>query len=322
MRRSPLVAAVCVLVGALALTACSTDPVAAETSAPQASATVKTEFGEVVLPTQPKAALGMYTTDVDILITLGYPLAKEQPIRGDGYTTFPSFFPRGALKDVTPFANYPDYNYEKILAAKPDFILNGLGYDEKTVTRLKEIAPTYSVNAFDGKSWMVHFKQTAQALGRTKEYDAWVATYEKRVAEVKASIGDKAKDTVVAPVSYWDGKVNSSCYSGVECQAFEDLGLTIYPGAQEKGGEGVALSSEQVGQLSDVDLAFSIKGPGDKGQQEFDTILKTLGKNKLWNDLPFVKDDRYIAYDMEMTYGSPSGQMAFLDVVEQAFRDV
>ena len=80
--------------------------------------TVKAEFGEVELPTDPQAALGMYTTDVDILITLGYPFAKSQPIRGNSdYTTFPSYFPQAELAGVTPFANYPDLNYEKILAA-------------------------------------------------------------------------------------------------------------------------------------------------------------------------------------------------------------
>ena len=126
--------------------------------------TVKAEFGEVELPTDPQAALGMYTTDVDILITLGYPFAKSQPIRGDsGYTTFPSYFPQAELAGVTPFANYPDFNYEKILAAQPDFILNGLGYDKKTDERLKEIGATYTVNAFDGRNWREHFKGTAAA---------------------------------------------------------------------------------------------------------------------------------------------------------------
>lgn len=229
---------------AVALSACTTtSPELAAAPAPAASVTVSSQFGDVTLPAEPQTALGMYTTDVDILIALGYPLAKEQPIRGDsGYTTFPSFFPQEALQGVTPFANYPDYNYEKILAAGPDFILNGLGYDEKTHERLKEIAPSYSVNAFDGRSWMGHFKETAEALGRTEQYEAWMAKYRARVAEVKAAIGDRALDTVVAPVSYWDGKVSSSCYSGVECQAFADLGLTVFPDAKKNNGDGVSLS--------------------------------------------------------------------------------
>lgn len=38
----------------------------------------------------------------------------------------------------------------------------------------------------------------------------------------------------------------------------------------------------------------------------------------LWNDLPFVKNDTIVTYEMEMTYGSPSGQLAFLEVVAGA----
>ena len=57
---------------------------------------MQTDFGTVTLPTDPQAALGMYTTDIDMLITLGIPLAASQPIRG-GYTHYPSFFPQAEL---------------------------------------------------------------------------------------------------------------------------------------------------------------------------------------------------------------------------------
>jgi len=321
LRRKAL-ATTAIALTALALTACgSTDPVPAESSAKSETVTVNSQFGKVKIPSEPKKALGMYTTDVDILIALGIPLAKEQPIRGDGWTDFPTFFPQEELEGVKPFANYPDYNYEKILSVQPDFILNGLGYDKKVVKKLPEIAPTYSVDAFDGKSWQAHFKQTAKALDREDEYDAWVDKYDARVAEVKKAIGDDAKSTVVAPVAYYEGKVNSACYSGVECQAFRDLGLKVFAPAEAKGGEGLTLSSEQIGKLSEIDYAFSIKTPGKKGQAQFDKTEKDLAKNPLWAGLAFVKNDRFVPYDMEMTYGSPSGQMAFLDVVEEALTD-
>ena len=280
--------------------------------------TVSTEFGDVELPVAPQNALGMYTTDVDILVWLRFPLAASQPIRGDsGYTTFPCFFPYEALKGTTRFANYPDFNYEAILAAQPDFILNGLGYDTKVVERLAEIAPTYSLNAFDNTSWQTHFQETAAALGRSQFYDEWETLYQQRLAEVKAKIGDPASITV-APVGFWDGKANTGCYVGVECQVFEDLGLTIDPIALANDREGEALSGEQIGKLSGIDYAFSTKGLGETGQKEFDAVMAEASKNALWNDLPFVKNDTIVTYEMEMTYGSPSGQLAFLEVVAGA----
>lgn len=139
------------------------------------------------------------------------------------------------------------------------------------------------------------------------------------MAEVKAAIGTKARNAVVAPVSYWDGKVNSSCYTGLECQTFEALGLTIFAPAKEKNGDGIALSGENLGKLKPITYAFMAVGAGDSGQKESQTTKDTLGKNKLWTALPFVADDRIVPYEMEMTYGSPSAAMAFLDVVQKAF---
>ncbi len=316
--RSRLGAAVAALLALAVLAGCSDSEVTSEPDEAGATHVVKSEFGDVTIPVTPRKALGMYTTDVDILATLGIELAKDQPIRGDGYTTFPSFFPQDALEGIKPFANYPDYNYEAILAAQPDFILNGLGYDKKVVKRLPEIAPTYSLNAYDGRNWREHFKETAEALGRVEQYDAWVAKYEARVAEVKKEIGPDAANLVVAPLSWYEGKAAVMCYTGVECSVFADLGLKILPAAQEKDGEGVELSGEQLGQLKELDYAFAIKSPGEAGEKEYAAALEQAGKNALWNDLKVIKDDHLIAYDMEMTFGSPSGQMAFLDLVGEA----
>ncbi|WP_418058503.1 ABC transporter substrate-binding protein [Pimelobacter simplex] len=277
---------------------------------------VTTEFGDVDLPTHPKAALGMYTTDVDMLIWLRYPLAKSQPIRGDGYKTFPCFFPYDPLDGVSTFGNYPDYDFESILLAEPDFILNGLGYDKKVVKRLPSIAPTFSVDAFDGESWMTHFEDTARLLGRTEYYDAWKKIYDERVAEVKKELGDLS-GVVVSPVGYWEGKIQTGCYSGVECQVFDDLGLKINDSSLANDREGEALSGEQLGKLQDVDYGFMIKALGTAGQDEYDKTITELDKNALWAGLPFVQDDHIVTYEMEMTYGSPSGQLAFLEVVRE-----
>lgn len=291
---------------------------------PAASATgtqiVASPFGEVELPTAPVSALGMYTTDVDILIWLGYPLADRQPIRSSGYDTFPCFFPQEELRGITPFGSYPDYNYEQILLAEPDFILNGLGYDAAANERLPQIAPTYSVNAFDGRSWQDHFAETAKALGRFDRYEAWLAIYRNRLAEVRETIGANA-DAIVAPLSYWDGKFNTGCYAGVECTVFRDLGLTIFEGALKDDGKGVALSPESIDQLQDVDYVFTSTGIGEAGMKAHREQMAEATRNPLWNSLDFVRKDHVVPFEMEMVYGSPSGQLAFLEVVARALAD-
>lgn len=291
--------------------------IASEASREAKTRTVRSDFGEVELPANPRAALGMYTTDIDILLTLGIPLAKSQPIRGDGYTAFPAFFPQEELADIEPFQNYPEYNYEAILKAKPDLILNGLGYDKEVVERLPDIAPTYSIDAFDGTDWRKKFEQIAVALDRTKEYDAWVRHYEERVAEVRRRLDAAGIDPVVAPIEYADGTVSVECY-GVPCLVFEDLGLTITPLAE---GDGTKLSLEQLDRLRDIDVAFHSAFPDENGKLDSGETYADLADNKLWNDLPFVRDAEFHPFDLEMFFGSPSGHEAFLTVVERALLD-
>lgn len=306
-RRRPAALALALVAG-LALAACSATADGAPGRAEAATRTVDSEFGQVELPTDPQAALGFYTTDVDILATLGVPLASSQPVR-DGYTGFPAFFPQDALADVDTFANFPEYSYEAVMAAAPDLILNGLGYDEEAVQRLAEIAPTYSVNAFDGADWRDKFRTTAAALGRTEQADAWFARYDARVAEVREQLDARGIHPRVAAIGWWNDQLQLSCY-GVPCLVFADLGLDVAPLALQ---EDAALSLEQVDQLADVDVAVRSYEPGPAGEAADAETLRTLATSQVWSSLPFVAEDRYFRYDLEMDYGSPSGHAAFLE---------
>ncbi|GAA3221048.1 ABC transporter substrate-binding protein [Oerskovia jenensis] len=276
--------------------------------------TVESAFGETTIPADPQAALGVYTTDLDMLITLGIPLADSQPIRSQGYTTFPSFFDQKALEGIKTFENFPEYNYEEILAAEPDVILNGLGYDDELVTKLPDIAPTYSFNGFDGRDWRESFAEVAKAFDKVAEHDAWTARYQAKVDDVKARLAAAGIDPVVGPVGYGEGDVIVSCY-GTPCLVFDDLGLKITPLAE--GAEGTTLGTEQLEQLAGIDWVFTSTAPDEKTGELTDPFAELAG-NGLWTSLPFVANGNIAVHDLEMIYGSPSGQYAFLEVVEKA----
>ncbi|MFJ2618021.1 ABC transporter substrate-binding protein [Glutamicibacter sp. NPDC087344] len=301
---------------ALALTGCgqsSAEPAAS--SAPEVAdtplKTVDPAGHEVSLDHQPTAALGFYTTDVDILTTLRVPLAKEQPIRGDsGFTTFPDYFDQDALAGVTPFANYPEFNYERVLGAAPDFILSGLGYDAEIHEKLAAIAPTYTTNAFDGETWQSHFEQTAKDLGRQAQYDTWLQEYQQAGTEAKAAIDEAGNgDLTVATLGYWDGKVNVDCYAYLECGVFDTIGLKTTDLSREKG---LTLTLEELDKLKDVDVVWMSTGVGEDAKAELDKSIAAMAKSPYWKDLPFVKNEKIYTYNMEMAYGSPSGAEAFL----------
>ena len=118
---------------------------------------------------------------------------------------------------------------------------------------------------------------------------------------------------VVAPVGYWDGSVTASCY-GMPCLVFKDLGLEIPEYADS--WDGTVYSLEQLEALSDVDVMFASDAPGADGAIP-DPFAEIEG-NALWSALPAVSSGNVVRYDMEMNYGSPSGQYAFLEVVEKA----
>jgi iron complex transport system substrate-binding protein len=124
---------------------------------------------------------------------------------------------------------------------------------------------------------------------------------------------------VVAPFGYWEGIYSSGCCVGVECTVFRDLGLTIYEGALSNDGNGLEFSPEELGQLDGVDYVFTSTGTGAAGLEAHEEMLAAAeAGSPLWSTLTFVENDHVIPFEMEMVYGSPSGQLAFLEVVANA----
>lgn len=301
---------------ALLLTSCASSAGSATTTD---TTSVDTPAGVTIeMPNDPQAALGFYTTDVDMLITLGIPLAGTQPVRDD-FTAFPDFFPQEELEGLAVFGNFPEFNLEKVLEAEPDFILNGLGYEEDLDADLQKIAPTYTYNAFDGADWRDSFHQAAIDLGREEQWQAWTDDYEARVAEIRAELDAAGIDPVVADVSFYEGEAGTSTY-GVPALVFTDLGLQVSPMmmADENGlpaGDGTKFSMEQLGQLDAIDVIFT---PVNEDGSGLISEEEALTSNALWNQLGFVQNGEIYGYNYEMIYGSPSGQRAFLETVATA----
>ncbi|MBQ3359485.1 MAG: ABC transporter substrate-binding protein [Microbacterium sp.] len=318
MRTTP-VSLVALAATCLLLTSCAASSADGSSTADDTVELTPPTGVDITIPAEPTAALGFYTTDLDILITLGFDLAGTQPIRDD-FTAFPDFFPQEELEGLETFGNFPEFNLEAVLEAEPDFILSGLGYEEDLDGQLQKIAPTYTYNAFDGGDWREVVAKAATDLGRQEQWQEWVDQYEARIADIRSRLDAADIHPVVADVGYWDGQVTTSCY-GVPCLVFADLGLEMAPlmNATEDGlpanDEYAELSPEQLGQLEGIDVVFT-------GAEEDGTVWveedEALQHNAIWQNLSFVQDGEYYPYNYEMIYGSPSGMDAFLTVVEKA----
>jgi iron complex transport system substrate-binding protein len=318
MRSTP-VSLVALAATCLLLTSCAASSAGGSSTADDTVELTTPTGVDITIPAEPTAALGFYTTDLDILITLGFDLAGTQPIRDD-FTAFPDFFPQQELEGLETFGNFPEFNLEAVLEAEPDFILSGLGYEEDLDGQLQKIAPTYTYNAFDGGDWRDVVAKAATDLGREEQWQEWVDQYEARIADIRSRLDAADIHPVVADVGYWDGQVTTSCY-GVPCLVFADLGLEMAPlmNATEDGlpasDEYAELSPEQLGQLEGIDVVFT-------GAEEDGTVWveedEALQQNAIWQNLSFVQSGEYYPYNYEMIYGSPNGMDAFLTVVEKA----
>ena len=193
-RSTTLRGAAALAAAAVLLTACSagnatTDDAEGGDPASTETITVDNEFGTAEVPAEPQRALGFYTTDVDILITLGIQLADQQPIRrGRGLHHLPGVLPPGTAGGHHPVRELSGVRLREGRGRDTDFILSGLAYDETVPQKLNPIAPTYNYNGFDGQDWQVHFKQTAEALDRVEEYQAWTDSYNERAEGLKVEL--------------------------------------------------------------------------------------------------------------------------------------
>ncbi|AHW63548.1 Putative ABC-type Fe3+-hydroxamate transporter, substrate-binding lipoprotein [Corynebacterium glyciniphilum AJ 3170] len=303
-----------------ATVSCSTDDEEDTATSTQGGIHTTDPLGHAVdLEHEPTAAMGFYTTDVDILATLGIPLASTQPVR-DGYDSFPSYFPQDALKNVTDtFVNYPEVNYEAVADAAPDFILNGIGGLEEAHDKLSAVASTYSNNSFDGEPWLRHFERTAADLGREEHLTQWKDRYTAATEDFRAKIESSGHgELTVGTLGFYDNKFNVGCYAGLECGVFSDLGLDLMV---EEGDRDLELSMEQIHRLADLDAVWIGTVQGKTDDADFENMMDQLKDNPQWRSLPFVKNNRVFTYDMEMQYGSPSAALAFADRVSQDLTD-
>ena len=292
------------------------DPTPAPTTGPQTRRRRSPSPTNTAPPRSPRirSGVGHVHHDIDILITLGIPLATSSPSAGRIHRV-PGLLPAGGPGRRHAFNNYPEFNYEKDLEAQPDLILNGLGYEPEIPKKLNPIAPTYNYNGFDGADWRTQFKKTAEVLHRTEQYQAWMDKYQARVDEVKAKIKAAGIDPVVANIAYYDGKIGVDCY-GIAVPGLRRPRAEDHPVGTRHDGKGTQLSLEQLDKLKGIDEVFT-----SVGVDENPSLLQSsdkLNASSVWKDLGFVKDDQITGFDMEMVYGSPSGQMALVDEVEKA----
>lgn len=306
-------------VGLLALLAIALTvaPLAAPTFVSQAQGATRIVVDargmEVTVPAQPKRIVALSEADLDSLLALG--VKPVGTVQGRGQTGTPRYLgDRAAGIPIVGAINAP--NIEAVLAAQPDLILAGNLADEQILAQLRLIAPTV-VTFQTGEHWRTIFQRVAETVGKTAEAQAVLQAYEARLAEVRASLGERANAEV--SIVRWNAQGPVYMLPGAfSSTVIADLGLRR-PAHQQSGtgtGHSPTLSLEML-DLLDADWIFvGTLAPEGEAVAAMTQVMNTPA----FQQLNAVKEGHITLVDGSLWSSAigPIAAMAILDDVEKA----
>lgn len=306
-------------VGLLALLAIALTvaPLAAPTFVSQAQGATRIVVDargmEVTVPAQPKRIVALSEADLDSLLALG--VKPVGTVQGRGQTGTPRYLgDRAAGIPIVGAINAP--NIEAVLAAQPDLILAGNLADEQILAQLRLIAPTV-VTFQTGEHWRTIFQRVAETVGKTAEAQAVLQAYEARLAEVRASLGERANAEV--SIVRWNAQGPVYMLPGAfSSTVIADLGLRR-PAHQQSGtgtGHSPTLSLEML-DLLDADWIFvgTLAAEGEAVE-----AMTQVMNTPAFQQLNAVKEGHITLVDGSLWSSAigPIAAMAILDDVEKA----
>ncbi|MBB5937407.1 ABC transporter substrate-binding protein [Streptomyces zagrosensis] len=270
--------------------------------------TIKDATGaSVKVPAAPQRVVALSEMDLDTALALGV-----QPVgltAGRGQKGAPEYLADKA-KDIDVVGAVTGPDIEKVVAAKPDVILAGQIADGQVLKQLRTVAPTVVTIGKD-KSWKSALDLTGEVLNKQSAAKAFLAGYDKRLDEVKKSLGDKAGSTV--SVARYSAKGTAVMQQGVFISdVLKDLGFKR-PGLQNKKGAGhsTPLSDEDIQQI-DADWLF-IGTLASKGKDA--NVFGELKKKPAYRQLDAVKGGHVTEIDGSK-WTSLGGSLAAMSVLE------
>jgi iron complex transport system substrate-binding protein len=261
-------------------------------SAPVAAMRTITDAGTnpVTVPVAPQRVVTLSEQDLDGALALD--VKPVGSVNGRGQPGLPAYLGE-RTEGIASVGSLAEPSLEAIAALDPDLILVGGVFPALAalLPQLREIAPTViTYNLTD--DWQSAFRGTAAALNKETEVEAFLDGYGKRVAELRASLGEEAGATVT--IARWmpDGPVIMA-HDAFASLIVRDLGW-VRPEAQQAIA-GYAhtelLSLEQLEQL-DADRLFI-------GVLNADglTALQSAAANPLFQQLDVVRQQRVVEVD-------------------------
>lgn len=251
---------------------------------------VKHTMGETTVPLHPQKIISLDPQSTEVAIGLGVKLF------GYPQKEIPASSRRSDAVDI----GLPP-NFEKVLSLKPDLIVSiDFGFLE-SYSFWSHIAPTvvYQITK-NVAGWKRLFMQLAQALGQTQKAKQIAALYNARIAQFKASMGEKLKRTQVSVVHIFPGRIIIRTENSFSGSILQELGLdrplSQKPSAvpdftQIFGNTSWYFISPELLSLIDADVLFVITSNFSQ-PDDAKLAIQQLTTQPLWSKLNVVKQDK------------------------------
>ncbi|MEH1833310.1 MAG: iron-siderophore ABC transporter substrate-binding protein [Nostoc sp.] len=179
---------------------------------------VKHAMGTTAVPQYPQRFVSLHAFATEAAIILGVKLTG----------TTKKLAPQLKLDDIVDIGLPP--NIEKVLALKPDLLIGNMGAggtEPESYKLWSDIAPTVFFDMRAIADWKRPFLVVAEALGKTEQAKQVVAQYNARIAQFKARMGDKLKQTRVSVVDLYAGTIIVRIQKSFSGSILKEVGLDI-----------------------------------------------------------------------------------------------
>ncbi|RHU04656.1 MULTISPECIES: ABC transporter substrate-binding protein [Erysipelotrichaceae] len=295
----------CMMISLLTLTACGSTNNHSNTE----MITVKDVRGEVEIPKEAKRIVDL-SGNSDILSILGYQVIGTANSDAYDYTKFPSY-----LKDTLKGAKILGYSMqdtmdiEAVMNLEPDVIVIST-VQEKMYEQLTKIAPTIMIQN-EALDWKENIHHMAEIFQRTKQAETWLSAYETKADKLSQSIKNKyGKDTSYLSFLASGGQFFVFSDAGFGDVLYNDLGLAKPKGMPKQSDISLPVVTYEGLAEIDADYIFLITT---------DEMQKELENNRVWNNLPAVKNKHVITLPSSPYFNqgySPIGREKLLDEIE------
>jgi iron complex transport system substrate-binding protein len=277
--------------------------------------TVEHALGTSEVPVSPQRIVDLTGgAGVDQLLTLGLvPVGSYgDPLAETGASEWIDEVEWGvdfSAEDIENVGADTGANVEKIATLEPDLII---GWDyafEGVYDQLSEVAPSVGISPTNGPEWEVGFRKVAEAVGREARFQEWRESYERRIEELRESVGgDPSRYTASV---LWNGDDSAIYLYGESSQPGSivlDAGFSMPPITENFYDQ---ISTEQLPEV-DADAIFVMTNRKDIPEDRRD-FTPTFGENELWQSLDAVKNGRIFPVEIfTWTNGGPTANRDIL----------